>query len=133
MVAADDGVPRLDCSGRLFLDSNPRTFEVVLDFLRDGAAALPGTQFELSKLWLDARKFQARAEGVLACDWDALACRCALRAFLEAGRQAGRLLGGSGALGWQSSLTEAVLLSRLRLTTISHASATAPDRTCGRN
>ena len=33
----------------------------MLDFLRDGAAALPGTQFELNKLWIDARKFQACA------------------------------------------------------------------------
>ncbi|GAB4815227.1 hypothetical protein N2152v2_002273 [Parachlorella kessleri] len=58
MVGAEDGNLRFDCAGRLFLDSNPRTFEVVLDFLRDGAAALPGSQFDLSKLWIDARKFK---------------------------------------------------------------------------
>ena len=63
MVGAEDGNLRFDCAGRLFLDSNPRTFEVVLDFLRDGAAALPGTQFDLNKLWIDARKFKVGEEG----------------------------------------------------------------------
>lgn len=60
LVSAEDGSLRFDCSGHLFLDSNPRTFEVVLDFLRDGAAALPSSQFELQKLWIDARKFRVR-------------------------------------------------------------------------
>lgn len=58
LVAGGSGKLRFDSSGHLFLDTNPRTFEVVLDFLRDGAAALPRTQFELQKLGIDAHKFQ---------------------------------------------------------------------------
>lgn len=56
-----------DACGNMFIDRDPRYFQVILNYLRDGWALLPNSPAERRELLQEARNFQVRVHCASWC------------------------------------------------------------------